>query len=54
MLGVARRQPGRWENNETEPQMRHLVRIAEVTGRPIGFFFGETEASESDDGEEDE
>jgi transcriptional regulator with XRE-family HTH domain len=41
MIGVSKRSPGRWENGEAEPRMVQLARIAEVTGRPIGFFFDE-------------
>ncbi len=39
LVGVSLRSPGRWENGESEPRMTQLVKIAEVTGRPIGFFF---------------
>lgn len=39
MIGVSGRSPGRWENGESEPRMAQLARIAEVTGRPVGFFF---------------
>jgi transcriptional regulator with XRE-family HTH domain len=41
LIGVSRRSPGRWENREAEPRMAQLVRIAAVTGKPIGFFFDE-------------
>lgn len=39
LVGVSKRSPGRWENGESEPRMAQLAQIAEVTGRPIGFFF---------------
>src|SRR4051794_23983706 len=39
LIGVSRRSPGRWENGEAEPRMAQLVRIADVTGRSVGFFF---------------
>ncbi len=43
LLGVSRRSPGRWENGEVEPRMQHLTRIADLTGKPIEFFFGSPE-----------
>ncbi len=43
MLGVSRRSPSRWEAGGIEPRMAQLTRIAEVTGRPMGFFFDEPE-----------
>lgn len=45
MIGVSRRSPGRWENGEAEPRMAQLTRIAEVTGRPVGFFFDEPQVA---------
>jgi transcriptional regulator with XRE-family HTH domain len=39
LVGVSRRTPLRWEQGEVEPRASHLTRIAEVTGKPIGFFF---------------
>lgn len=41
LVGVSKRSPGRWENGEAEPRMAQLVRISEITGLPVGFFFGE-------------
>ena len=40
-LGVSRRSPARWESGSTRPHPRHLERIAEVTGRPVAWFFSE-------------
>jgi transcriptional regulator with XRE-family HTH domain len=39
LVGVSRRTPLRWEQGEVEPRASHLTKIAEVTGKPIGFFF---------------
>lgn len=46
LVGVSKRSPGRWENGESEPRMVQLTRISEVTGRSIGFFFGEPELTD--------
>lgn len=45
LIGVSRRSPGRWENGEAEPRMTQLVKIALVTGRPVGFFFDDPAVS---------
>lgn len=39
LVGVSRQSPGRWERGFVAPQGRNLVRIAEVTGKPLEFFF---------------
>lgn len=39
LLGVSRRTPQRWEMGATEPTASNLARIAELTGKPLGFFY---------------
>lgn len=41
LVGASRRSPSRWENGEVDPSLKHVVRIADVTGKPIDFFIRE-------------
>lgn len=48
LLGVSKRSVERWETGAT-PRRRQIEQIAEVTGKPEGFFFiGATALSVSD------
>lgn len=38
-VGVSSQTVGRWERGVVAPQGRNLVRLAEATGKPLGFFF---------------
>ena len=47
-VGVGRKTSGRWESGESQPQARHLARIAAVTGKEVAYFFTEDEDDESE------
>jgi transcriptional regulator with XRE-family HTH domain len=40
----------RWENNQNEPRVTHIVAIAHATGRDLDFFL--TGSAEADEDEE--
>lgn len=40
-LGVDALTISRWERGIVEPRPRHLRRLAELTGLPVSWFFGE-------------
>lgn len=39
----------RWERGIAEPRLVHVRRIAELSGLPISWFFGETNGSNDND-----
>jgi transcriptional regulator with XRE-family HTH domain len=40
-MGLSRQAIQSWESGETSPLVHNLVKLSELFGRPIGWFFGE-------------
>lgn len=43
MIGVSLRNVTRWESGATQPRAETLLRIAQVLGKPLPFFFDDVE-----------
>lgn len=47
-LGLSGAAVSKWESDRAQPTHANLERIAELTGKPIGYFYGEEQADIND------
>ena len=47
-LGLSGATVSKWESDRAQPTHANLERIAELTGKPIGYFYGEEQADIND------
>jgi transcriptional regulator with XRE-family HTH domain len=45
LVGVEPVQVSRWENGKAEPRLAQVRKLAEVTGRPVSWFFDDEQVT---------